>query len=52
MPKDPAYLGASLTPHASQGYELHLTVPSAVGTVIAKGLVPMMQGAGAPGANQ
>ena len=29
MPKDPAFLGASLTPLASEGYEFHLVVPSA-----------------------
>jgi hypothetical protein len=51
LPKEPAYLGLSLTPHAGQGYELHLAIPGAVGPVIAKGLVPVMQGAGAAGAN-
>jgi hypothetical protein len=36
LPKEPAFVGASLTPHASEGYEVHLVVPSAVGDVIAK----------------
>jgi hypothetical protein len=52
MPKEPAFLGASLTPHPSEGYEFHLVVPSTVGTVIAKGVVPMVQGLAPPGANQ
>jgi hypothetical protein len=52
MPKDPAYLGVSLTPHAAQGYEFHLAIPSTVGIVIAKGFVPMIGGLAPPGANQ
>jgi hypothetical protein len=52
MPKDPAYLGASLTPHAAKGYEFHLAVPGPVGAVIAKGFLPMVQGLAPPGANQ
>lgn len=51
MPKEPAYFGVSLTPHASQGYEFHLAIPSAVGTVIAKGVIPIIQGMAPPGAN-
>jgi hypothetical protein len=51
MPAEPAYLGVSLTPHASEGYEIHLVIPSPVGTVIAKGLVPIIQGLAPPGAN-
>jgi hypothetical protein len=44
MPKDPTFLGASLTPHPSEGYEFHTVIPSSVGTVIAKGVVPIFQG--------
>lgn len=51
MPKEPAYIGASLTPHAAEGYEVHLVLPGAAGTVVAKGLVPLFQGLAAPGAN-
>lgn len=49
-PAEPAYLGVSLTPHAAEGYEIHVEIPSPVGTVVAKGLVPIFQGL-APGAN-
>src|SRR5262249_17856422 len=52
MPAEPAYLGVSLTPHASEGYEVHFVIPSPVGTVVAKGLVPIFQGFAQPGANQ
>ncbi len=52
MPKDPAFLGLSLTPQASEGYELDFVIPSGVGTVIAKGVIPIFQGLAAPGANQ
>ena len=51
MPKEPAFLGVSLTPQPSEGYEFHLVIPSPVGTVIAKGVVPIFQGLAAPGAN-
>ena len=51
MPKEPAYIGASLTPHAAEGYEVHLVLPSAAGTVVAKGMVPMFQGLAPPAAN-
>jgi hypothetical protein len=44
MPKEPALLGVSLTPVAPTGYEFHLVVPSTVGPVIEKGLVPLFQG--------
>lgn len=44
MPGEAAYLGASLTPHSKAGYEFHLVVPSAVGPVISKGLIPLFQG--------
>lgn len=52
MPKEAAYLGASLTPHATQGYEFHLVLPSPVGPVVAKGLIPLFQGFAAAGANR
>jgi hypothetical protein len=52
LPKEPALLGFSLTPRASAGYEFHLVVPSDVGSVIEKGLVPLFQGlAGAANPN-
>jgi hypothetical protein len=51
MPKDPAFLGAALTPRPPAGYEFHLVVPSAVGPVVAKGTVPLVQGLRPPGAN-
>ena len=51
MPREAAYLGASLVPHATQGYEFHLVAPSSVGPVIAKGLIPVFQGMAAAGAN-
>jgi hypothetical protein len=52
MPKEPVYLGGSLTPYPSEGYEFHTVIPGAVGTVIAKGVIPIFQNLGAPGANQ
>jgi hypothetical protein len=51
MPKEPAYIGASLTTHAAEGFEVHLVLPGAAGTVVAKGLVPLFQGLAPPGAN-
>jgi hypothetical protein len=51
MPAEPAYLGVSLTPHPSEGFEVHLVIPSPVGTVIAKGMIPIFQGLAPPGAN-
>jgi hypothetical protein len=51
LPKEPAFLGASLTPRPPAGYEFHLVVPGAFGTVIAKGMVPLFQGLRPPGAN-
>ncbi len=45
MPKDPAFLGASLTPHAlRRATSSTSSSPSSVGTVIAKGVVPIFQG--------
>jgi hypothetical protein len=43
VPKDPAFVGVSLTPNDSPGYEFHFVVPSPVGPVIEKGLVPVIQ---------
>ena len=51
LPKEPAFVGASLTPRPPAGYEFHLVVPGAVGTVIAKGMVPLFEGLRPPGAN-
>jgi hypothetical protein len=44
MPAEPAFVGLSLTPVAPATYELHLVVPSPVGPVIEKGMVPLFQG--------
>ncbi len=44
LPKDPAYLGASLTPRPPLGFEFRLMLPSSVGTVVDKGLIPMLRG--------
>jgi hypothetical protein len=52
MPKDPAFLGVSLSPQASEGYEIDLVIPSDVGAVIAKGVMPIIQGLAAGRANQ
>ena len=43
LPKEPALFGVSLTPRPPAGYEFHLVVPSQVGPVIEKGLVPLFQ---------
>jgi hypothetical protein len=50
LPKEPAYLGASITPQASEGFEFHLVVPSPVGIVISKGMESMIRALA--GANQ
>ncbi len=52
LPKDPAYLGASLTPRPPLGFEFRLVIPSSVGTVIDKGLIPMLRGLQPGGVNQ
>jgi hypothetical protein len=52
LPADPAFLGDSVTPHPPEGYEAHLVIPSPVGAVIAKGLVPIFQVLAGQGANQ
>jgi hypothetical protein len=51
LPKEPAFVGAALTARPPAGYEFHLVVPDAVGSVIAKGMVPLFQGLRPPGAN-
>ncbi len=51
MPKDPAYIGISLTPRPGEGYEVHLVVPADAGPAISKGLVPVFRGLANPGAN-
>jgi hypothetical protein len=43
LPKEPALIGFSLTTRPPTGFEVHLVVPSAVGPVFEKGLVPMIQ---------
>jgi len=49
MPKEPAMMGLSLTTNAPNGYEFHLVVPSAVGQVIEKGMIPLFQSLRPPG---
>jgi hypothetical protein len=49
LPKEPALFGGSLTPVAPNGYEFHFIVPSAVGPVFEKGLVPVFSGIKPPG---
>lgn len=46
MPKDTALFGGSLT-SSPKGYQFRFIVPSAVGPVMEKGLVPMLQSLGA-----
>jgi hypothetical protein len=41
-PKEPAFLGGSVTA-GPKGFQFRLVVPSAVGPVIEKGLVPVIQ---------
>ncbi len=43
MPKEAALFGLSLSPAAPNGYEFHLVVPSCVGPVIEKGMIPVFQ---------
>ncbi|MBX6314586.1 MAG: hypothetical protein IRY99_16985, partial [Isosphaeraceae bacterium] len=43
MPKEPALLGASIT-NTPAGYQFNFAMPSAVGKVIEKGLLPLFQG--------
>ena len=52
LPKESAFVGASVTPRPPVGYEFHLVIPSSVGTVVDKGLMPIFRGMRAPGANQ
>ncbi len=49
MPKEPALIGMSLSTNAPNGYEFHLVVPSPVGAVVEKGLVPLFQSLKPPG---
>ncbi len=51
LPKEPAFVGASLTPRPPVGYEFHLMIPSSVGTVVDKGIVPIFRGLRPPGGN-
>ena len=43
MPKEPAFLGVSLTATPG-GYQFQFTVPSSVGPVLEKGMGPIFQG--------
>ena len=44
LPGEPVLFGGSLTPRPPSGYEFHLVVPSQVGPIFEKGLVPLFQG--------
>jgi hypothetical protein len=44
LSKDPVFLGGSMTPRPPLGYEFHLVIPTSVGTLIDKGLIPVFQG--------
>jgi hypothetical protein len=43
LPKEPVLFGVSLTPKPPSGYEFHLVVPSQIGPIFEKGLVPVFQ---------
>ncbi len=43
LPKEPVFFGVSLTPRPPCGYEFHLFVPSQIGPIFEKGLVPLFQ---------
>lgn len=51
LPKDPAFLGGSIAPRPPLGFEFHLVIPSSVGAVIEKGLLPVFQSLQAGAAN-
>ena len=44
LPEEPALFGGSLTPRPPTGYEFHLVLPSRVGPVFEKGMVPLFRG--------
>jgi hypothetical protein len=52
LSKEPVFLGGSITPRPPLGYEFHLVIPSTVGTVIDKGLMPLIQKLQPGGVNQ
>jgi hypothetical protein len=52
VPQEPALLGASLTPRAPTGFEFHLVLPSSVGTVVEKGMIPLFRDLQAARPNQ
>jgi len=52
LPKEQAFLGASISPQPPLGYEFHLVIPSSVGNVIEKGMVPIFRNLQPGGANQ
>ena len=49
LPREPVFLGVSLTPSRPSGYEFHLVVPSQLGPIFEKGLVPIFQSIKPPG---
>ncbi|AGA28773.1 hypothetical protein [Singulisphaera acidiphila] len=44
LPKEPALFGGSITPRAPRGIEFHFVLPSQVGPIIEKGMIPLFQG--------
>ena len=51
IPAEPAFLGASLTPDGPTGYEFRFSLPSTIGPVVEKGLIPLFRSVQArPGA--
>jgi len=50
LPKEPALFGFSLAPKPPAAYEFHFILPSQVGPVVEKGLVPLFQALPAPAA--
>jgi hypothetical protein len=44
LPKEPAFLGLSVTPTGPSGYEFHFSLPSPVAAVFENGLIPVVQG--------
>ena len=49
LPSEPVLFGGSLTPRPPASYEFHLVVPSQVGPIFEKGIVPLFQSITPPG---
>lgn len=48
LPTEPAFFGASVTPDGPGGYDFRFSLPSAIGPVFEKGLVPLFRSVQAP----